>query len=285
MDGASVTQQSCYRHPGREANVRCTRCERPVCPECMISASVGFQCPECVREGNQETRQPRTRFGGRLVSNTAVVTKTLIGVNAVVFLLVSWRPQFLDSLVLVGRAIDEHGGLIGVEAGPQQWYRLGTAVFLHQAVTHIALNMLSLWWLGPSLEEALGRLRFLALYLLAGLGGSAVSFLLAPPGQSSLGASGAIFGLLGAVGVLVRRIGGNMRPIIIVLVLNLVFTFAVPGIDWRAHLGGLFFGALVAFGMVHAPRHRRNLVQALTCAGTFLLIAVLVWIGPVSIAG
>lgn len=291
MDGAPPTQQSCYRHPGREANVRCARCDRPVCPDCMISASVGFQCPECVHEGNRDVREPRTQFGGRLVSNTALVTKILIVANLAVFLLVqALGERLVDTMLLVGVALDTSGETIGVATGLDQWYRLLSAVFLHQQFTHIALNMLSLWWLGPSLEAALGRARFLALYLLAGLGGSAVSFLVGAyavagtsPHHGSLGASGAIFGLLGAVGVLVKRLGGDMRPIVIILVLNLVFTFTWSGIDWRAHLGGLVFGALIALGLVHAPRQNRTLVQALTCAAALVATVALVWIGSTHI--
>ncbi|GAB2574631.1 rhomboid family intramembrane serine protease [Streptomyces capparidis] len=287
MDGAPATQQTCYRHPDREANVRCTRCDRPVCPECMVSASVGFQCPECVHQGHRGTREPRTPFGGRAVSGAAVVTKSLIAVNVLVWLLaVSLGNTFVEELQLVGRARDGDYDIVGVAEGPDQWYRLLTAVFLHQSVGHIALNMLSLWWLGPTLESALGRARFLTLYLLAGLGGSAASFLFAEaPNDASLGASGAIFGLLGAIGVLIRRLGGDMRPFGVLLTLNLIFTFAIPDIDWRAHLGGLVFGALIAFGMVHAPRRQRTLVQVLTCAAALVAIAVMVGIGTSRITG
>lgn len=285
MDGAQATEQTCYRHPGREANIRCTRCERPICPECMITASVGFQCPECVQEANKGVREARSAFGGRLVSNTALVTKVLIGLNLAVFLIVAaLGDRAVESLMLVGQAFDGTG-VIGVAEGPDQWYRLLTAVFLHEQFMHIGLNMLSLWWLGPPLEEALGRVRFLALYLLAGLGGSAFSFLIAAPNQPSLGASGAVFGLLGAIGVLVKRIGGDMKPIVIILVLNTIFTFTWANIDWRAHLGGLVFGALIAFGMVHAPRENRARIQAVTCAAAFALVMVLVWIGTVRITG
>ncbi|KRV47333.1 Rhomboid family protein [Wenjunlia vitaminophila] len=286
MDGAPATQQMCYRHPDREANVRCTRCDRPVCPECMVSASVGFQCPQCVQQGHQGSRAPRTAFGGRVVSHDAVVTKSLIAVNVVVWLLaLSLGDHFVMDLELVGRGVDYSGQLVGVAEGPDQWYRLLTAMFLHQAVAHIALNMLSLWWLGPALETALGRVRFLTLYLLAGLGGSAASFMLADANQASLGASGAIFGLLGGLGVVVHKLGGDTRPIIIVLVLNLAITFAFSGIDWRAHIGGLVMGGLVAAGMVYAPRQRRTQVQVLTCVGAVLLIVVMVWVGTVRITG
>lgn len=285
MDGAPATEQTCYRHPGREANVRCTRCERPVCPECMVSASVGFQCPACVADGHQGVREARSAFGGRLTSNTALVTKILIGLNLAVFLLVTaLGSRLVDELDMFGHAMLD-GELAGVATGPGQWYRLLTAVFLHQAVLHLGLNMLSLWWLGPPLEAALGRWRFIALYILSGLGGSALSFLLAAPNQPSLGASGAIFGLFGAIAVLVKKVGGDMKPLGVILALNLVFTFLGPNIDWRAHVGGLVFGALIAFGMIHAPRGNRTRYQVLTCVGAFALIVVLVWMGTVRITG
>ncbi|GGO86150.1 rhomboid family intramembrane serine protease [Wenjunlia tyrosinilytica] len=279
QDGVPATQQTCYRHPGREANVRCTRCERPVCPECMVSASVGFQCPECVSAGSAGGREPRTRYGGRVVSGTAAVTKSLIAVNLVVYLLAHFlSDKFVIPLQLVGGGYYE-GHKVGVAEGPDQWYRLVTAIFTHQSLPHLALNMLSLWWIGPPVEAALGRIRFLALYVLAGLGGSALSFVFMGPGDASLGASGAIFGLLGAIGVLVKRVGGDMRPIATILVLNLVFTFAWAGIDWRAHIGGLVFGAAIAFGMTHGPRERRTQTQVVTCALAVAAIVAMVCIG------
>ncbi|OEV10412.1 Rhomboid family protein, partial [Streptomyces nanshensis] len=123
------------------------------------------------------------------------------------------------------------------------------------------MNMLGLWFLGPPLEAALGRLRFAGLYLLSGLGGGALTFLLAVPQQASLGASGAIFGLFGAMAVLMRRMRYDMRPILILLAINLVFTFTWKNIAWEAHVGGLVTGVLLAYAMVHAPRERRTLVQ------------------------
>ncbi|MEU7132833.1 rhomboid family intramembrane serine protease [Streptomyces sp. NPDC046261] len=271
----------CYRHPDRETGIRCTRCERPICPECMVSASVGFQCPECVAGASgagpaPQASAPRTIAGGTQVEDPRLVTKIILGINVALWVAVLATGETLvDALELFGRAaLSEFGPLEGVAEG--QWYRLLTAAFLHQAPMHIAFNMLSLWWLGPPLEAALGRARYVALYLLSGLGGSALTYLVAAPNQPSLGASGAIFGLLGATAVLLRRLKYDMRPVIALLVLNLIFTFTWTNIAWEAHVGGLVVGTAVAYGLVHAPRDKRVLVQRLTCAAALLAIVVTV---------
>ncbi|MGP3631993.1 rhomboid family intramembrane serine protease [Streptomyces sp. 24-1644] len=266
---------TCYRHPGRETGICCTRCERPICTECMVNASVGFQCPDCVREGSgtghhPAANQPRTLAGGTVAADPRLITKILLGINVAVFIAVWAAGEWLlDDLLLFGRAYSSDG-LEGVAEG--QGYRLLTSMFLHQEVWHIAFNMLGLWWLGGPLEAALGRARYLALYLLSGLAGSALTYLIAAPQQGSLGASGAIFGLLGATVVLMRRMNYDMRPVLALLALNLLFTFTWGGIAWEAHVGGLIAGVLIAVGMVHAPRERRNLVQYGTCA--LVLVAV-----------
>lgn len=258
---------SCYRHPGRETGISCTRCERPICPECMTTASVGFHCPECVRDGSGAGRpapakHPRTVSARSLVDDPRLITKVLLGLNAAVFIgVLALGDPFVADLLMFGQ---------GVQDG--QWYRLLTAAFLHQEPWHIGMNMLGLWFLGPPLESALGRLRFSLLYLLSALGGSALTYLLSSPFQGSLGASGAIFGLFGATAVLMRRLQYDMRPILVLLALNLVFTFTWSGIAWQAHIGGLVVGAVVTYAMVHAPRERRALVQYGTCA--VLLLAV-----------
>ncbi|MFH8404634.1 rhomboid family intramembrane serine protease [Streptomyces sp. NPDC018019] len=280
----------CYRHPDRTTGITCTRCERPICPECMVSASVGFQCPECVRGGSgtgstAQAAAPRTIAGGTLTADPRLVTKVLLGINVAVFLAVlSVGSGLVQDLEMIGGAfVPEDLKFIGVAEG--EWYRLLTAVFLHEQFMHIAFNMLSLWWLGPPLEAALGRLRFIALYLLSGLGGSALSYLLAAQNQPSLGASGAVFGLLGATAILMRRLNYDMRPVLILLALNLVFTFAWPNIAWQAHVGGLVIGAAVTYGLVHAPRARRALVQGATFAAAFLVIVAVVWVRTVQLVG
>ncbi|MEV7292628.1 rhomboid family intramembrane serine protease [Streptomyces microflavus] len=275
---------TCYRHPGRETGISCTRCERPICTECMVSASVGFQCPDCVRQGSgtghhPSASTPRTLAGGTLAADPRLVTKILLGINLAVFILVAVAPEsLLDDLVLLGRAWDPTpppGSVEGVAEG--QWYRLVTSMFLHQEVWHIGFNMLGLWWLGGPLEAALGRVRYLSLYLLSGLAGNALMYLIAAPNQPSLGASGAVFGLFGATAVLMRRMNYDMRPVLVLLAINLVFTFTMGGIAWQAHVGGLVAGALIAVGMVHAPRGRRTAVQAGTCALVLLAcVAVIV---------
>ncbi|MCX4989733.1 MULTISPECIES: rhomboid family intramembrane serine protease [unclassified Streptomyces] len=265
----------CYRHPDRETGVRCTRCERPICPECMVSASVGFQCPDCVRGGSgtghaPAATQPRTLAGGTVASDPRLVTKVLIGLNLAFYLVqLSVGDAFTDRFTLFGRAWLS-GDIQGVAEG--QWYRMLTSMFLHGSAMHIIFNMLSLWWVGGPLEAALGRARFIALYFISGLAGSALCYLLADANQPSLGASGAIFGLFGATAVLMRRLNYDMRPIIALLVINLIFTFGWSNIAWQAHIGGLVAGVVVGYAMVHAPRERRNLVQYGVCA--LMLVAV-----------
>ncbi|MGW1953623.1 rhomboid family intramembrane serine protease [Streptomyces sp. NPDC001920] len=267
----------CYRHPDRETGIRCTRCERPICPECMVSASVGFQCPDCVRSGSgtghaPDAAHPRTIAGGTVTADPHLITKILIGINVAVFIAVQTSTSLLNDLVLLGAwppaPFTPTQGIAGGE-----WYRLVTSVFTHEAIWHIAFNMLSLWWLGGPLEAALGRARYLTVYLVSGLAGSTLAYLLTSPATATLGASGAVFGLFGATAVLMRRLNQDMRPIIALLAINLILTFS-PGfnISWQAHIGGLVAGVITGYAMVHAPRRHRALVQYGTSA--LVLVAV-----------
>jgi membrane associated rhomboid family serine protease len=270
----------CYRHPDRETGVRCTRCERPICPECMVSASVGFQCPECVRGGSgtghaPTAAQPRTIAGGTVVADPRLVTKILIGLCVAAYLVQRVvGDRFTEHFELLGQAyVPLFGSVEGVAEG--QPYRLLTAMFLHGSPIHIIFNMMSLWWIGGPLEAALGRARYLALYFVSGLAGSALTYLIAAPNQPSLGASGAIFGLFGATAVLMRRLRYDMRPVIALLVINLIFTFGWANIAWQAHIGGLVAGVITGYAMVHAPRERRALIQYGTCAVVLVVVVVL----------
>ncbi|MGW2516024.1 rhomboid family intramembrane serine protease [Streptomyces sp. NPDC001617] len=280
--GSSQDAQSlpgCYRHPDRETGIRCTRCERPICPECMVNASVGFQCPECAR-GDSATgpapaaSRPRTITGGTVTADPRLLTKILVGINIAVFIAVHVRPSLLSDLVLIGEwPPAPFKATQGVAAG--EYYRMVTSMFTHQEIWHIGFNMLSLWWLGGPLEAALGRARYLAVYFTSGLAGSALVYLLASPTTTTLGASGAIFGLFGATAVLMRRLNYDLRPIIALLVINLIFTFSWSGISWQAHIGGLVGGLVTGYAMVHAPRERRALVQYGTCALVLVVVVVM----------
>ncbi|WP_165985006.1 rhomboid family intramembrane serine protease [Streptomyces sp. YIM 98790] len=262
----------CYRHPGRETGIRCTRCERPICPECMIDAAVGYQCPQCVRGAGRAPR-PRTLAGGTVRSDQRLVIKILVGINLAVFLAVlATGDRLVTELAMIGFARTEAFETIGVADG--EWYRMITAAFLHEQFWHIGFNMLALWVLGGSLEAMLGRIRFAALFLVSALAGSALQYLLAEPNVYALGASGGVYGLFGGIAVLVRRMRADMRPILALLAVNLVITF-MPGLNiaWQAHLGGLAAGAVITAGLVHAPRRGRTLVQFLVCA---LVVAAIV---------
>jgi membrane associated rhomboid family serine protease len=275
--GQGAEPATCYRHPDREAHIRCVRCNRRICPDCMVSASVGFQCPECVREGNQGVRRARTVFGGRVSDDPGYVSKALIGINAVMFVAQLAAPRIEGRLWLLG-AFPPPPSLAFSGVADGEYYRLLTAAFLHGGVLHLALNMYAVFLFGPPLEAALGRVRFTALYLVSALGGSALSYAFSNPAQPSLGASGAVFGLLGAFLVVNRRLGRDTSGVMVLLGINFVFGFVASGIDWRAHLGGLLAGALCALTLVYAPADRRGPVQAIGLVAVLAgVLAVVAW--------
>lgn len=196
MSGASSSESpTCYRHPGRRTYVRCTRCDRYICGECMRVGPVGHQCAECVREGARAVRQPRTPFGGRQRSATPVVTYTLISLNALVFVM---------QVTVMG--LERQLALWPPAVASGQTYRLVTSAFLHYGAMHLLLNMWALYVVGPPLEMWLGRLRFGALYAVSALGGSVLVYLIAPLNTATAGASGAVFGLFGATFMVARRL-------------------------------------------------------------------------------
>ncbi|MBY8873705.1 rhomboid family intramembrane serine protease [Micromonospora sp. PLK6-60] len=291
MSESPPTTPVCYRHPDRETYLRCSRCDRPICPDCMREAAVGHQCPDCVAEGRRSVRPARTAFGGGETGRHGYVTKVLIALNVAVMLLSIASDRGGDAAIggsgfggllggstpltnwgaVLGLAVFPDGTVGGVAAG--EWYRVVTAMFLHYGVPHLLLNMWGLWVLGRTLEAALGPLRFLALYLIAGLGGNVAVYLFSPPNVPSAGASTAIFGLFAAIFVIMRRLGRDTSAIIPILVINLIFTFTVPNISVAGHLGGLVVGGLMALVLAYAPRGRRTLFQA--AGGAILLVALL----------
>lgn len=272
MTNAATGQTpSCYRHPDRPTYVSCTRCERYICPECMRDATVGQQCVDCVRADGRTAPQARTHFGGRLRSGSPTITYALIAINVAAFLLQSASVGLESHLTLWPPAVADG-----------QLYRLATSAFLHYGLTHLLLNMWALYVVGPPLEMWLGRLRFSALYALSALGGSVLVYLLAALDSATAGASGAVFGLFGATLVVLRRLQLDYRWVVVVIVVNLLFTLAVPlissqSISWQAHVGGLVTGTVIASAYVNAPRNRRDLVQVAATAVALLLFVTLIW--------
>ncbi|MDQ1683914.1 MAG: hypothetical protein QOC82_651 [Frankiaceae bacterium] len=253
---------ACYRHPDRETGVRCSRCDRPICPDCMIAASVGFHCPECVREGKRSVRPTKTMYGGRVRGNRPEVTIALVAINVVIF----FATINSGASVSGGNGtsdVYQRFALVPAAVADGEWYRLVTSMFLHYGIWHVAVNMYALWVMGQALESMLGRLRFIALYFAAGIGGSLLSFAFGDVLGQSAGASGAIFGLFGAFFIILRRRNLETGGVVAMIALNLVFTFTFPNIDWRGHVGGLVVGAAFAYALVAAPTGpRRDRIQA-----------------------
>jgi membrane associated rhomboid family serine protease len=236
----------CYRHPYEEAGVRCTRCDRPICPKCMITAPVGFQCPECVKGAPPVRRYSEMR---RPAAQQLAVTVGLIAVNVALFL------PTMSGGGTTGRGSADLAldlALFGPAVADGEWYRLISSGFLHYGLLHVGFNMFILYQLGMILEPAFGRVRFGLLYFASLLGGS-VGALLVSPDSLTAGASGAVFGCMAAVVVALRRrgIGVMQSNIGGLLVINLVLTFAVRGISIGGHLGGLAAGALAGFLLDH----------------------------------
>ncbi len=302
MSESPVTAPVCYRHPGKETYVRCARCERYICPDCMNEASVGHQCPECVAEGRRTQRSARTAFGGKVTGRegAGTATKALIGINVVVMIL-SVLSAGSGSAIAGGGM----GGLLGGStpltqwgavisesiwgatgiAGNGEWYRLFTAMFLHYGVIHLLLNMYALWILGRELERALGSLRFVALYLVAGLGGNVAAYFFTGPNEASAGASTAVFGLMAAMLVLLRRLKLSVAPILPIIVINLIFTFTISNISVPGHIGGLVAGFFAAVALAYAPRERRNLVQGLGLGAIVLVLLIIAVARTLSLTG
>jgi membrane associated rhomboid family serine protease len=259
----------CYRHPGRQSFILCQRCGRTICPECQTQAAVGVVCPECMKQ--QRHSAPRTKpvLLTRLTgSGSPTVTYSIIGITVAVFLL-----QLVPGLGITDRLL--YAGAYSYPGSLEPW-RLLTSVFVHSTgfFFHVLLNMYTLWIFGQILESMLGRGRFLALYLLSGLAGSLGVLFLAHPLVPVVGASGAIFGLMGAFLVIQRRLGGNSTQLLILVGINLVIGF-LPGtnIAWQAHVGGLIGGALI--GLIFVQTRRRD-AQALQTGLIVLLAVVLV---------
>lgn len=245
----------CYRHPDRQTGLACTRCGRPICPECLQPAPVGFHCPSCVSEGRASVRRPSTvRTAVARARSRPVVSLTLIGLNVLMYVVTAVQAASINanqnSQVFLDLAM--WGPL--VDAG--ELWRLVSSTFLHYGVTHLAVNMLSLYLIGAGIEHYLGRWKYLAVYLVAGIGGSLAVYLFTPMAVAA-GASGSVFGLLGAAGVILIRTKQNLNQLIGILVLNLFISF-LPGISLAAHAGGLLVGAALTYLLLSVDRRARR---------------------------
>jgi membrane associated rhomboid family serine protease len=265
---AAAEKMYCYRHPDRETGVSCSECGRGICPDCMVFAPVGIRCPDHAGVAQGTARVTTGVRKAAYEGTGALVTKTLIALNALVFLANLAQGS---SFGQTSGSLFEKGALFisspfypgGLADG--EWWRLLTAAFLHGSIIHLGLNMFVLWFVGAPVEQAIGRGRFIALYIVSGLAGSAGALLFSPHAVT-VGASGAIFGILGAALVLEFQrsyvLGGQALGLIVV---NLVLTFAIPNISVGGHIGGLVGGALSMFalsrfGRTHAVYGRPGLV-------------------------
>jgi membrane associated rhomboid family serine protease len=280
-----VSVETCYRHPGRETGVSCSNCGRPICPDCMTSTPVGMRCPECAPGPSRAQRA-----ASAVSPNTPICTYVLMAICiAIEFGVLSSgggalgaghedTKVFQDFALRIGGFTNFLGQEVpGVATG--EWWRLVTSGFLHYGLTHLLFNMVSLYFLGSMLEPAIRRSQFLTIYFVSLLAGSFGGILLQGPADQGAGASGAVFGLMGAALILMRSRGidpwGSGLPLW--LGLNLVFTFSIANISIGAHLGGLAGGTLAALVMFELPRRVRGLPRqapTLLAAGVGLLAVI-----------
>ena len=258
----------CYRHPNRETGVSCSNCGRPICPDCMTATSVGMRCPECAK---QTTQVRRITSGAH---ERPVVTIAIIAICVLVYFgMSSSRDPLLEAKY----------SLVGLFVADGEWYRLITSGFMHAGLIHLGFNMYILWFLGNMLEPSLGPWRFGALYLASLLAGSFGALLLTDPTTQTVGASGAVFGLMGAAFVLSRARGidpmqSGIGPMIL---LNLGITFIIPGISIGGHLGGLIGGAVAGFLMDEAAERRRGIVLPIVAC---VVVGAISAVGAVAVA-
>jgi membrane associated rhomboid family serine protease len=284
----------CYRHPDRETGLSCSDCGRPICADCATFAPVGIRCPDHagVRRGPTTKVRPRPvrrAPGVALASGNAPITRVLIAINLAIYLLTAVQGAGLNS---PGGALLNRFILVGSNthmlfpvsdlAHDQQWWRMVTAMFLHASLLHIGFNMYALWVIGTPIEQYLGRARYLGLYFVSGLAGAAGA-LLQSPFVPVLGASGAIFGILGAMMILEWQVTGRLAGQAAALVaINLGISFVIPNISWGGHVGGLIGGILIMLAYGHWGSRGRAQYGELGLGGVIGLVAV--GVGSIAIA-
>lgn len=289
----------CVNHPQTPALTSCQRCANPICGQCMIEAPVGYQCPACVAEGTRRTRTNELPFGGTRATGGRSTTSALLGINVAVWLAISLTGGATSALArllalvpagqcLSADLVSYFPGITAAECAriaeattwvpgvaDGAWWQLLTSGFTHVQIWHLGTNMLVLWFIGPAIEQILGRARYLVVYLLSLLGGSVAVMWFASPASATVGASGAIFGLLGTLLILAVRGRGNVRGVLMWIGLNLLITVLGYGhISWQGHIGGLAVGLATAAIIVYAPKDRakRDRTQWLLLAAVFVVL-------------
>ncbi|MFE6921296.1 rhomboid family intramembrane serine protease [Nocardia sp. NPDC057663] len=244
---------TCVRHPDRPTGLACTRCGRPACPECLRPASVGQHCVDCVRQGQREVRQVRTVGGGRAGAGAVPsVTYGLIAVNVLVYVITAAQAGSAMNNYR-GSALFREFVLVPLLVADGEWWRLLGSGFLHYGAIHLLVNMFALYVVGRDLEQVLGRVRFACVYLVSLLGGSAAVMALSDTIVATAGASGAVYGLFGAVTVTLIRLRQSPTPMLVVIGINVLISFSLPGISLWGHLGGLAAGTLATLGILFVP--------------------------------
>lgn len=269
--GATV----CVRHPDRPTGLACSRCDRPACPACLQPAPVGQHCVDCLAEAARTTPRRRT-VAGASRTGKPVVVPALIVANVVVYVITAVTAGSVMSNFL--SPLFQAGGLVPLRVADGEYWRVITSGFLHIGPLHLAFNMYALWIIGREVETVLGRARFVAVYGVSMLGGAAAVMLFSAPNGLTAGASGAVFGLMGALFVLLRRLKLPTGQVVALIAINAVISFSIQGISWQGHLGGLVFGAAVTAALVHlgtgSPQRRRT--QVLAVSGLTALAVVLI---------
>jgi membrane associated rhomboid family serine protease len=268
------TATTCYRHSDRETGVSCSSCGRPICPDCMTPTPVGMRCPECSRQ-KTKVRTAAT------MSGDPQLTYVLIAINVIAFVAMAAGGGGL--LSRGGGEVYTNGALFGPAVADGDWWRIVTAGFLHASILHLAFNMYFLYFLGQLLEPAIGRVRFGLIYLVSLVGGS-LGALVISPDAVTVGASGAVFGLMGA-GILAMRARGidpMQSGLGVTLLLNLGISFVIPNISIGGHIGGLIAGGLVGYFMFEIA-DRRRLAEA-PVIGACVALAAALAVGCIAVA-
>jgi len=257
---------TCYRHSSRETRVSCSSCGRPICPDCMTSTPVGMRCPECARQ-KTKVRTAATLTG------PPQLTYVLIAINVLAYAATAVGGGSIGG----GAGVYGNGALNGPLVADGEWWRIVTGGFLHATVLHLAFNMYFLYFLGTMLEPSIGKLRFGMIYAVSLVGGS-LGALLINPNSVTVGASGAVFGLMGAAILAMRARGINpmQSGLGVTLLLNLALTFVIPSISIGGHLGGLFAGGAVGYLMFEVAERRRIPSNVVYGVSVVLVVALMV---------